>query len=396
MKEGTRIVVALGAAVIGGVAIAASGSAAALNAADAIAPIGTLWVNAIRMTVIPLIVSLLVTGIASTADVASIGRLGGRTLLVFVLLLACVAAVVVPLAPSLFALLPFPSGGGAHPALPAGAAEAASQLAGAQGQTFARWLTSLIPPNPIAAAANGDMVPLIVFSILLALAILRIPPATREPLAAFFKSLCAAMLVLVRWVVALAPIGVFALVLPLAAHLGASVAGAIGLVHRGVFGRLRGGDALVVSRGRDCRADLASTFRASGASGSVDRVQLELVDRVAAGVGRERRAGSRHSESNRRILAAARRVALQDRRAGVVDRRRACSSDGSTESRCTRSSWRLLPSRPCFSRSPRLEFRAARSSCSRRSFWRSDCPSKESASSSRWTRSPTRSRRCLT
>ncbi len=229
MKEGTRIVVALGAAVIGGVAIAASGSAAALNAADAIAPIGTLWVNAIRMTVIPLIVSLLVTGVASTADVASIGRLGGRTLLVFGLLLACVAAVVVPLAPSLFALLPFPSGSGAHPALPAGAAEAASQLAGAQGQTFGRWLTSLIPPNPIAAAANGDMVPLIVFSILLALAILRIPPTSREPLAAFFKSLCAAMLVLVRWVVALAPIGVFALVLPLAAHLGASVAGAIGL-----------------------------------------------------------------------------------------------------------------------------------------------------------------------
>jgi len=228
MKEGTRIVVALGAAVIGGVAISASGSATALNAADAIAPIGTLWVNAIRMTVIPLIISLLVTGIASTADVASIGRLGGRTLLVFVLLIACVAAVVVPLAPSLFALLPFPSGG-AHPALPAGAAEAASQLAGAQGQTFGRWLTSLIPPNPIAAAANGDMVPLIVFSILLALAILRIPPASREPLAAFFKSLCAAMLVLVRWVVALAPIGVFALVLPLAAHLGASVAGAIGL-----------------------------------------------------------------------------------------------------------------------------------------------------------------------
>jgi Na+/H+-dicarboxylate symporter len=229
MKEGTRIVVALGAAVIGGVAISASGSAAALNAADAIAPIGTLWVNAIRMTVIPLIVSLLVTGIASTADVASIGRLGGRTLLMFVLLLACVAAVVVPLAPSLFALLPFPSGGGAHPALPAGAADAASQLAGAQGQTIGRWLTSLIPSNPIAAAANGDMVPLIVFSILLALATLRIPPASREPLAAFFKSLCAAMLVLVRWVVALAPIGVFALVLPLAAHLGASVAGAIGL-----------------------------------------------------------------------------------------------------------------------------------------------------------------------
>jgi proton glutamate symport protein len=229
MKEGTRIVVALGAAVIGGAAIAASGNAAAIKAADAVAPLGTLWVNAIRMTVIPLIISLLITGVSSTADVASIGRLGGRTLLVFVLLSAGVAAVVVPLAPSLFALLPFPSNVGGHPALPAGAAEAASQLSGTQGQTFGRWLTSLIPANPIAAAANGDMVPLIVFSILLALAILQIPPASREPLAGFFKSLSAAMLVLVRWVIALAPIGVFALVFPLVAHLGAGVAGAIGL-----------------------------------------------------------------------------------------------------------------------------------------------------------------------
>ncbi len=229
MKEGIRIVVALGAAVVVGAAIAATGNGTALNAADAIAPLGTLWVNAIRMTVIPLVVSLLITGVASTADVASIGRLGGRTLVIFALLLAGVAAVVVPLAPSLFALLPFPSNLAGHPALPSGAAEAASQLSGAQGQTFGRWLTSLIPANPIAAAASGDMVAVIVFSIFLALAIVRLPPATREPLAGFFRSLCAAMLVLVRWVIDFAPIGIFALILPLVAHLGAGVAGAIGL-----------------------------------------------------------------------------------------------------------------------------------------------------------------------
>src|ERR1041385_4929556 len=228
MKDGTRIVVALVAAIVGGMLIAASGSAGALRVADAVAPLGTLWVNAIRMTVIPLIVSLLITGVASTADAATIGRLGGRTLIVFVVLLAAVAAVVIPLAPTLFALLPFPSGGG-HAVLPSGAAEAASQIAGGQGQTFGRWLTSLIPSNPIAAAAGGEIVPLIVFSILLALAILSLPPTTRDPLTSIFRSLCEAMLVLVRWVVALAPIGVFALVLPLAAHLGASVAGAIGL-----------------------------------------------------------------------------------------------------------------------------------------------------------------------
>ena len=226
MKESTRVLIALGAAVAGGTAISLSGSAPLLNAVDVIAPIGSLWVNAIRMTVIPLVVSLLITGVASATDVKSIGRLGGRTLMVFILLLAGVAAVVVPLAPSLFALLP---AGGAKPALPAGAAEAAGQIASSgTTQTFGAWLTSLIPSNPIAAAANGQMVSLIIFTILLALAIARSSPAARTALVGFFQALGDAMLILVRWVVLAAPIGIFALVLPLAARAGASLAGAIG------------------------------------------------------------------------------------------------------------------------------------------------------------------------
>ena len=226
MKESTRVLIALGAAVAGGTAISLSGSAPLLNAVDVIAPIGSLWVNAIRMTVIPLVVSLLITGVASATDVKSIGRLGARTLVVFILLLAGVAAVVVPLAPSLFALLP---AGGAKPALPAGAAEAAGQIASSgTTQTFGAWLTSLIPSNPIAAAANGQMVSLIIFTILLALAIARSSPAARTALVGFFQALGDAMLILVRWVVLAAPIGIFALVLPLAAHVGASLAGAIG------------------------------------------------------------------------------------------------------------------------------------------------------------------------
>src|SRR3989442_76684 len=98
MKESTRVLVTLLIAIAGGIAIAASGNASLVGAADAIAPIGTLWINAIRMTVIPLVVSLLITGIASAADVRSIGRVGGRTLLVFLMLLAVVAVAVMPLA----------------------------------------------------------------------------------------------------------------------------------------------------------------------------------------------------------------------------------------------------------------------------------------------------------
>jgi Na+/H+-dicarboxylate symporter len=229
MKESTRVLVALAAAIGGGALIAASGSKALSDAADALAPLGTMWVSAIRMTVIPLVVSLLITGVASATDVGAIGRLGGRTLVVFALLLAVVAAIVVPLAPVLFALLPLPSTAGARPTLPAGAADAAHQLSADQAQTFGAWLTSLIPSNPIAAAANGAMVPLIVFTIILAIAIAKSPDSTRAPLVTLAGALGDAMLRVVRWVVLVAPIGVFALVLPLAVHLGGSVAGAIGL-----------------------------------------------------------------------------------------------------------------------------------------------------------------------
>ena len=226
MKESTRVLVALGAAVGIGTAISLSASAPLLSAADFLSPIGSLWVSAIRMTVIPLVVSLIITGIASASDVKSIGRLGGRTLVVFILLLAGAAVVAIPFAASVFSLLPQ---GGAKPPLPAGAAEAAGQIAsGGTTQTFGTWLTSLIPSNPIAAAANGQMVSLILFTILLALAIAKSTPAARTTLVGFFQALGDAMLILVRWVVLAAPIGIFALVLPLAAHAGASLAGAIG------------------------------------------------------------------------------------------------------------------------------------------------------------------------
>ncbi|HYM61766.1 MAG TPA: dicarboxylate/amino acid:cation symporter [Thermoanaerobaculia bacterium] len=227
MKESTRLLLALGAALAGGIAIAASGSASLLRAADLITPIGTLWVNAIRMTVIPLVISLLITGVASAADVRSIGRIGRRTILVFVLLLAGTAVVVMPSCLVLFRLLP--PHGAAVPPLPAGAAEAAGQLAsGGQTQTFTTWLLSLLPPNPGAAAATGTMVPLVLFTMLLALAIARSPAPARATLLGFFQALADAMLTLVRWIVMLAPIGVFALVLPLAAHAGAVLAGGIG------------------------------------------------------------------------------------------------------------------------------------------------------------------------
>ena len=225
MKESTRVLLALGAGLAGGVAIAASGNDQLMRAADAIVPIGTLWINAIRMTVIPLVVSLLITGVAGAADLRSVGRLGGRSLLTFFVLLLGTAIVIMPVGVTVFRML---GANAARPPLPAGAAEAAGEITSSAAPTFSAWLTSLIPTNPVAAAASGAMLQLILFALVLAVAIAKLAPNHRDPLLAFFRGLSEAMLVIVHWIVALAPLGVFALVLPLAAHGGAGVAGAVG------------------------------------------------------------------------------------------------------------------------------------------------------------------------
>ena len=179
------------------------------------------------MTVIPLVVSLLITGVASVSDISMIGRIGGRTIAVFLAMLAGATTLALPLAIAVFSWLSQLIT--VRPALPPGAAEAASSVAaGASAVGFSIWLTSLIPTNPVAAAANGAMLPLVLFTLFLALAIARTSPAARNTLVDFFRALSEAMLVLVRWVVWLAPAGVFALMLPLGAHGGTDLAGALG------------------------------------------------------------------------------------------------------------------------------------------------------------------------
>ncbi|MFL6595656.1 MAG: dicarboxylate/amino acid:cation symporter [Chthoniobacterales bacterium] len=227
MKESTQVLLGLSAGLAGGIAIAATHNSSLLGAADAVAPVGTVWVNAIRMTVIPLVVSLVITGVASASDIKAVGRLGGRTLAVFIGMLAVATLIMIPLAIALFAWLPHLIA--VRPSLPAGAAEAAQSLTtGAPSVGFASWLTSLIPTNPVHAAANGMMLPLILFTLLFALAIAKCPTAARTTLLGFFGAVSEAMLVLVRWIVRLAAIGVFALMLPLGAHGGVGFAGAVG------------------------------------------------------------------------------------------------------------------------------------------------------------------------
>jgi Na+/H+-dicarboxylate symporter len=90
-----------------------------------------------------------------------------------------------------------------------------------------QWLTDLVPANPVRAAADGAMLPLIVFAVAFGLALLSVAPERRDPVVRFFQGVGDAMLRLVRWVLVLAPLGVFALTLPLVARLGAVAIGAL-------------------------------------------------------------------------------------------------------------------------------------------------------------------------
>ncbi len=226
MKPGTQVIVALVLATAVGLGIAASGQAWLLAAVDMLSPVGSLWVNAIRMTVIPLVVSLVILGVASASEDASMRAVTTRTVIVFLALLLGVAAIAVPIAPLAFSGLA-PNGA---VVLPAGAVEAAHQI-GASGTatSLGAFVQSLLPSNPVAAAANGAMLPLVLFTIVFAIAIARLSPAQRGPLLDVVRAIGDAMQLVVRGVIALAPIGVFALMAPLAAHAGASFVGAIGL-----------------------------------------------------------------------------------------------------------------------------------------------------------------------
>ena len=210
-----------------GIAAAASGSAAAPRLVEWLEPVGTMWVNAIRMTVIPLVVSSLIVAVSGTAP-GTVGRLGGRAFVIFVLLLASMAAITALVAPAIFSRL----------TIDAAAAEAirlgVAPVQRPELPTFTSWLVSLLPTNPVKAAADGAMLPLVVFTLTFGLALGRLAADVRGPIVGFFRGVAEAMSLLVRWVLSLAPIGVFALAFVLAAKLGSSVVGAVGfyvLVH---------------------------------------------------------------------------------------------------------------------------------------------------------------------
>ncbi len=208
-----------------GAAIQSSGAPAFLRVAGGVEVIGTIWINAIRMTVIPLVAALTLIAAATSGDAAKIGKVGGYAVVVFLALLlgsGFFAMLVAPLSLDHLDLAPEVAA-----RLRATLAAPATSAGGAAMPSLVQRIVDAVPVNPIKAAAEGALLPVVVFSLALGLALTRVTAEKREPLVAVCRALSDGLLVLVQGVLALAPIGVFALALGLGVKMGVSSAGAL-------------------------------------------------------------------------------------------------------------------------------------------------------------------------
>jgi proton glutamate symport protein len=207
------------AALIGGILLGVAGGTRFVEVADSI---GTLWLNGLRMTVVPLVVALLITGIAQTASAVRAGKFAGRAVLTMIVILWCSSILAAVMIPVLLSIFP----------MPAEAAQSLKEALGAAAQPdpvppFSEFVRAIVPTNPIAAASTDAILPLLIFTAAFAFATLRLPETKRRAITDLFAAVADAMVIIINWVLAIAPIGVFALGFVVGAKAGTAALGAL-------------------------------------------------------------------------------------------------------------------------------------------------------------------------
>jgi Na+/H+-dicarboxylate symporter len=193
-----------------------------------VGPLGELWLSALQMTVLPLVVIHLLAAIIGAGGADSLSGLGTRALALFVAMLAAAALFTVALTPALIAAAAPEPGAFAQLQASTAVPQSARDAAIAGPDSLGEWIGRLLPSNLFEAARRGDVLSLLLFSALLALAIRQLPTERRLPLQGTFESLSAAMLIIVRWLLVVTPIGVFALSYALGRDTGLEAAGMLG------------------------------------------------------------------------------------------------------------------------------------------------------------------------
>jgi proton glutamate symport protein len=177
-----------------------------------LAPLGSLFINAIRICVIPLVTSSLIVGCAVSRDTGQVGRLAGRSLALMLLYLSIAAMFAGVTAIPVFAHLRAAKNAGTTHTLQKTRSAAASNHRAESGE----WVSDLMPSNLFKAASDGALLPLIIFSVAFGVTLSRMTEAHRDPLLQWFRAVSEAFTRLIDIVLQVAHIGVFCLAVNLA------------------------------------------------------------------------------------------------------------------------------------------------------------------------------------
>ncbi|HUF69649.1 MAG TPA: dicarboxylate/amino acid:cation symporter [Longimicrobiales bacterium] len=187
---------------------------------SAIEPIGTIFIRLIMMIVVPLVVASIIIGTASLGDIRKLGRLGGKTVTYYMLTTA--VAVTIGLVVSNVVQPGSRIDEATRESLSSrSAAEAAVRVdLASERPTVRQTIERLVPNNVFAAAAAGDLLPLIIFSIIFGAAVTLIGKESRDHILGFFNAVNDTVMVIIDWIMRLAPYAVFALVGAIVAQFG--------------------------------------------------------------------------------------------------------------------------------------------------------------------------------
>lgn len=188
-----------------------------------IEPLGRAWIRAITAIVIPLVVASLVVGAASLGDLRTLGRIGGKTVAYYLTTTAVAVTIGLILANMIQPGSGMPEASRAELlAAYGGEAEGRIQMA-REAPGVVQMLVDMIPSNPIAAAAEGDMLPLILFTIVFGAAASMLAEDRKKLLVGFFDAVNHVAMTIIHWIMKLAPYAVFALIAGVTARFGFSI-----------------------------------------------------------------------------------------------------------------------------------------------------------------------------
>ena len=223
-----QILIALILAVLAGLAVDPETEVLGVSVVAVFDFLGTLFLNALKMLIVPLIVSSIITGIAGIGQSEALGRLGVRTLGYYLVtsLFAILTGLLLVnwIQPGIADGVPVQEVMGLETDGDAVAERVAGRGAGDIAEIFLR----MVPPNIVAAAADGQMLGLIFFSLLFGFFMTRIGEPYAENLFGFWQGTFEVMMRITDWVMRFAPLGVFALVARVVANTGIEAFGPLG------------------------------------------------------------------------------------------------------------------------------------------------------------------------